>query len=138
MITSFRWLMVIPAGVAAWYFALLIGLRLLGLVQSLCPPEKMISGFCQASWYPAAERATICFGAATSALLVVVAATLVAPSHRIAMSRVALGAGTCVATLLAVQTDTYLALVSAVTAGAIAVLGISYFSHRIRGTSHVP
>lgn len=121
MIQVFRWLVLIPACIAAWYVALFIGLYVHGIVDSFCPPELVVSGFCEASWFPAAEKAAICFGVALSAFLVVVTAALVAPTHRLLASKAALAIGTLVAIVFAVGTDAYFELAAAVLAGILGV-----------------
>lgn len=138
MIQVFRWLALIPACVAAWYVALFIGLYVHGIVDSFCPPELVVSGFCEASWFPAAEQAVICFGVALSAFLVVLTAALVAPAHRVLVSKAALAIGTVVAIIVAVETDTYIELAAAVLAGIIGVLVVAtVVKRRHRTTSHM-
>ena len=92
-----RWLGIIPAAVAGWFLAFFIGHRVLGIVDSLCPPEEIVSGDCVAPWYPLASQITICFGVGLSAVLVVAFATLVAPSHRQVVAWVSYGLGASVA-----------------------------------------
>ncbi len=125
MIQVFRWLALIPACITAWYVALFIGLYAHGIVDSFCPPELVVSGFCEASWFPAAEQAVICFGVALSAFLVVLTAALVAPTHRVLASKAALVVGTVVAIIFAVETDTYFELAAAVLAGILGVLVVA-------------
>jgi hypothetical protein len=127
MIRVLRWISVVPACIAAWYVALFTGIIVHSRVFSLCPPELVAYGvFCDAKWFPAAERAVMCFGAALAAVLVVLTATVVAPSHRILISRVALGVGTIVAVVMAVRLGQYAELLSAVCAGALATLFIGW------------
>ncbi len=139
MVQVFRWLALIPACVAAWWLALFIGLYVRSLIVGFCPPELVdVSGFCEASWYPAAEDAVICFGVALSAFLVVLTAALVAPTHRVLASKAALAIGTVVAIYFAVGTGAYFALAAAVLAGIFAVLVVTTIVKRWHvTTSHV-
>ena len=130
MIKTLRWLAIIPACILAWYIAMLIGLYVLSFVESLCPPDQVVSGFCQASWYPAAERIVICFGAALSAFFVVSTAAAVAPTNRSLVSRLALGVGALVAIWMAIRTDSYFEFLSAVVAGMITVLAVTHLGRR--------
>ena len=132
MIQVLRWTAIIPACILAWYVALFVGIYILGIVDGFCPPDQVISGFCQASWYPTAERVVICFGTALSAILVVLTAAIIAPTNRILVSRLALGVGAVIATVMAIQLGTYLELISALAAGTLGVLAVGYFAHRWR------
>lgn len=123
-----RWILVAPAAIAGWVFALFVGLLVLGFVDSLCPPEEVVSGLCGASWYPFASRAVVCFGAGLSALLVVGLAAWVAPSHREAVSWVCFGLGAAVAILFAGAAPGLLSaeLVSALGGGLLGVAAAHY------------
>lgn len=122
MVQVFRWLLITPACVAAWYLALFIGLYIHSIVASFCPPEFIVSGFCEAPWYPTAEKIVMCSGAALSAFLVVLTAAAVAPSHRVLASKIALAIGAVVAIIFAVAGGAYFALASALLAGLLGVL----------------
>ena len=138
MVQVFRWLALIPACIAAWYLALFIGLYVRSVVASFCPPDLVVSGFCQAAWYPTAEKIVIGFGVALSAFLVVLTAAVVAPTHRVLASKAALAIGTIVAIIFAVGTGAYVALAAAVLAGALGVLVVTTFvERRIPTKSHV-
>lgn len=127
-----RWLAIIPACIAAWYFALFMGLYVRSVVAGFCPPELVVSGFCEASWYPAAEQIVICFGVALSAFLVVLTAAGIAPTHRVFVSKATLGIGTVIAILFAVETESYFALAAAILAGTLAVLVVTTLLSRAR------
>ncbi|MBB6598034.1 hypothetical protein [Luteimonas sp. MC1825] len=135
MIQVLRWLAIIPACVAAFYFALFIALYVRSSVAALCPPELVVSGFCEASWYPAAEQAVFCFGVALSAFLIVLTAAGIAPTHRVLVSKAALGVGTLIAILFAVETGEFLALAAAVLAGILAMLVVTTLLSRARHAS---
>ena len=131
MVQTLRWLALIPACVAAWWLALLVGLCIRSVVNSFCPPELVVSGFCEASWYPAAEDAVICFGVALSAFLVVLTAALVAPTHRVLASKAALVSGSAVAIYFAIGTGAYFALAAAVLAGVLALVVVNFFTRPV-------
>ena len=126
MTRELRWLALIPACIAAWWVALFAGLFLHSVLLSFCPPEMTDSGiFCDAEWYPAAKRILICFGAALSAVFVVLTAAIVAPSHRILVSFIAFGVGAVVATVMAAQIGRYAELASALAAGILASFAVT-------------
>jgi hypothetical protein len=77
-----RWVLVLPAALAAWYAALFISIALYEGVEALCPFGQVVSGQCVAPWFVDASDAFIAFGAALAAALVVSACTFVAPTHR--------------------------------------------------------
>ena len=82
MLTVLRWLCVPPAALAAWYLALILALLLHTAVEGFCPPDQVVSGACFAPWFLRFSDVLVCFGAALAASLIVLAAFLVAPSHR--------------------------------------------------------
>ena len=80
-----RWLVLVPSAVVAWYFAVFVSVVLREIVVGRCfgsdapPPE-----YCQASWFPREflSDALLFFGVGLSAVVVVVVAAVVAPSHK--------------------------------------------------------
>lgn len=133
MIRVLRWIAVIPACILAWYAAALFaGIYVLGVVDSFCPPELVVSGMCTASWYPAAERTVICFGVGLSALFVIVTAAAVSPTHKIFVSRLALGVGCVVAGIMGVMASAYLELIAAILAGICALFLVTWWLRRPR------
>ena len=131
MINLLRWIGIVPTVIAGWYLALITGLFLFASLDSLCPPEELVSGMCNASWYPLASRLLICFGAALSAFLVVLVASLVAPSHRKAVAWLSYVVGAVIAFYMAVSASRYashyLELGSALAAGLLAVWVVHRF-----------
>ena len=119
-----RWAAVVPISIGSWYLALIIGLAVRALVESLCPEEQMVSGMCTANWFLTAEKFMFCCGAALSAFFVVASASFVAPAEKSLVSCVALAAGSAVAPLFAVQAHAWAEFVSAIAAGALAVFGV--------------
>jgi hypothetical protein len=121
LIRALRWLAIPPAMIGCWYLALIAGMLAYGFAEWFCPREEMISGFCMADWFAAADQAARCFGAAVAAAMMVAVATLLAPSQkrRVAIGVFALG---CVAALtMGVGLRAYAELLAAVVGGAIAL-----------------
>jgi hypothetical protein len=114
-----RWFLVVPISVAAWYFALVVGLVLLTIAHRLCPAEQVVSGMCVAPWFPVATRAAVSVGAALAAVLVMYACTFTAPTHRRLVAIVTFVAGAFVAVWMGGTTGEYYAIAGAIAAGAL-------------------
>jgi hypothetical protein len=82
MSTAVRWLLVPLTAFAVWVGTLLIGIGGVSLLDSLCPPDLMVSGLCTAAWHrPAmAGLEMVCAGVAAVGFIVLPAK--VAPSRR--------------------------------------------------------
>ena len=124
IVTLFRWIAVVPAGVLGWYIGFLAGLALLAGATSLCPTESLVSGACIAPWFRYAEAAIICVGVALAAFLVIVLPVIVAPRWRSAVAWVAFAAGLIIAVYFVAYTAAVLEFVSAVVAGLLSVVGV--------------
>ena len=76
-----RWVAVVPAAILAWFLTLLVAVPLLALPVRGClssdGPKPMFCG-----WFPLGGRELAYFGAGLSAVVVVVVAAYIAPSHR--------------------------------------------------------
>jgi hypothetical protein len=120
MDNKLRWLALGPGVVAAWFLALFTAMFVRSTGAYLCPPELFVSGFCDVPWWSTWERASGAFGAGLAAVLVVVTATLIAPSNkrRVAWLSFAFGAVVAVAIGFAFLVE----LAAALVAGAIAAL----------------
>jgi hypothetical protein len=129
-----RWLAIAPALLACWYLALYVGLLALSFVQSLCPAELMISSVCTASWYPDAEKAVMCLGAALAAALMVLAGAILAPSGKQAVALVIYILGLAAAHYLAVHISSYVELASAALAGAMMLVTVRRFTPLTSGS----
>ena len=119
-----RWILILPAAVVAWYAAPAIGILLQTGVDALCPSDQVVSGLCGATWYSTVSAALICFGAGLAALFVLVACTLLAPSHK---REVAIGAfviGAVVAGIMGFSAQVFGAFATSVVAGALALVVI--------------
>jgi hypothetical protein len=108
-----RWILVLLLVAAGVFLGFAAALVFLGAARHFCPPEWMISGMCNAPWFPAAQRVALCSGAALGAFACVVLPSCVAPARR---RRVAVGAFTA---------GSSYALWFAVTAGAAALLPLA-------------
>ena len=121
MVTQIRWLAVLPAAVAGWFLALIIGLIVHSGIESLCPRNQMDSGMCVAPWFPYASDAVSAFGAGLAAVLVISLAVLAAPTHRIVVTRTAFVGGLLVAIYMLWQTSAIVEFVAAVSCGLLTV-----------------
>jgi hypothetical protein len=120
MLAVARWLLVpIVAVVGCWLgFALAIALH--SLATRLCPTELLVSGLCTASWFPVAEAASLSFGSAVGATLVVLLPSQLAPAYQRVVGVVAFGFGAIYAASFAVLvgSSTLLYAACALAAGA--------------------
>ena len=107
-----RWLLLLPGVYAAWWAALLIGIAYIGILDWLCPPDLMVSGLCTTPWYESAFDAGVVAGAGLAARLVMLAAILMAPSHRRYVAVLAFGSGSAVALYAAYETNSWGAFVA--------------------------
>jgi hypothetical protein len=119
MSQSIRWILILPAAIAAWYVALFIGIGLYQGIEALCPASQVVSGHCFAPWFRPVSDGLIAFGAALAAVLVMLACTLLAPTHRRQVAIATFAVGTVVAVFMGVGASAYAAMVSAVVAGAV-------------------
>ena len=117
-----RWLALVPAAAVGWYASLIAGLLARGVLMSFCPPDKMVSGLCGASWYAPAEDLLICFFAGIAAALIVALTTFVAPSRKVTVAFVVLLLGSLFAVVMGSQVQAYGPMISAVFAGTLAAL----------------
>ena len=120
--TYARWAAVLPAALVAWHVALFLAVAALSFLESLCPPESVISGRCTASWFPPAEKTVFCVGAALAAALIVVSVAVVAPAKTVGAAYVSLAIGGSIALWLAIETQAWGEFASAIAAGGISVL----------------
>lgn len=120
-----RWLLTLPMAVVGWYIAIIVGMLLLSVAESFCPPEAMVSGACTASWFPTVSRLVFCLATGLAAALVVLLPTLVAPRGRRRVAWIAFGLGLFAALLMAGAVKAYAEFASAVFAGTLAALWVS-------------
>lgn len=98
----FRWLLVVPSGIAGVLLGFAAALAFLGIADRFCPPELLMSGTCTASWYRTAESAALCSGAALGAFAAVALPTFVAPAHKARVAAMAFCMGAVYALWFAV------------------------------------
>ncbi len=115
-----RWILILPAAIAAWYVSLFLGIALYKGVEALCPPGQMESGHCFAPWFLTASKALVAFGAALAATLVMVTCTWIAPAYKRQVAIATFVIGTAVAIIMAWNHE-FAAMASAIVAGAIAL-----------------
>jgi hypothetical protein len=136
-INVIRWLLVVPSAIVAWYFALLVGMLVFGVVVAPCQDsDAPRPQFCDAAWFPLelVERGVLFFGVGLAAALVVVVSALVAPSRRTAVAYTALAVGTVVAGVMGYLAEALAEAAVAVVCGLVAALAVSRFE---RDSSHL-
>ena len=84
--TALRWILVPVTAFSVWAAILLTGLIGVDLLDSLCPPDLMISGLCTAWWHRPAMTGLemICAGLAAAGFVAL--PTRVAPAHRVTVA----------------------------------------------------
>jgi len=122
MINALRWLLVVPMALAGWIAAFFGSLRLYGLIDYFCPADYQVSGFCHHPAALYAENALIVAGAAFSAVLVVMLATITAPAYKSQVAAAALCVGLAVAVWAYLETYALAAFLSSCVAGTVTFL----------------
>jgi hypothetical protein len=80
-VTAVRWALVPVTAFAVWFGTLSIGIGGSSLLDSLCPPDLMISGICTAPWYEPAMTALEMVCAAIAAVGFIALPAMVAPGY---------------------------------------------------------
>lgn len=96
---ALRWLLLVPAALAAWWATLLVGMLVYDWVEALCPPAQVVSGFCTNPRVNAALDALMIVFAGLSAIAVEAAVVRTAPARKAACCWLAFAAGSAVAVL---------------------------------------
>jgi hypothetical protein len=109
---------------------LFLGITLLGIAESFCPADEMISGTCVAPWFRLVESGIFCFSTALSAVFVVAAAVLVAPAEKLLIAWLAFAIGSIVAFVFALETWAWGMFASAVIAGLFTAAILARFQKR--------
>jgi hypothetical protein len=129
-----RWILVIPSAIVAWYFAFLVGAALFAFLVGPClDTDAPQPQFCEAAWFEAMRRGVFFFGAGLSAILVVVASAIMAPSHRSAVAWIAAGVGTVVASVMGYHAEAIAEAVVAIACGTLTAFFLSRVLSRPRG-----
>jgi hypothetical protein len=116
-----RWILVLPTALAAWYAALFISIALYRGVEALCPFGQVESGRCFAPWFLDSSDAFIASGAALAAALIMIACTLLAPTHRRQVAITTFIVGTIAAIMMGWETFAA-ATIAAIISGAIVLV----------------
>jgi hypothetical protein len=117
---TIRWILILPAAIAAWFAALFMGITMYRGVELLCPSDQMSSGHCFAPWFETVTDALIALGAALAAVLIMVSCTWLAPAHKREVAITTFVVGTSVAILMGNDSSKGFApMVAAIVAGAI-------------------
>jgi hypothetical protein len=80
-VTAVRWALVPVTAFAVWVGTLLIGIGGSSLLDSLCPPDLMISGVCTAPWHEPAMTGLEMLCAAIAAVGFIALPVKVAPAY---------------------------------------------------------
>jgi hypothetical protein len=120
--------LVIPASLLAWLAVLLIGIVAHGYAEkALCPPDDLVSGFCDNATAQAKLEVLFFAIAALSAIAVVGASVAMAPTNKSAVAWTAVAIGSLVAFMLAGVSVVWL---SAVVAGTLAAVAATVYPLR--------
>ena len=82
-LTAVRWALVPVTAFAVWFGTLLIGIGGSSLLDSLCPPDLMVSGICTAPWHQPAMTGLEMMCAAIAAVGFIALPAKVAPAYHI-------------------------------------------------------
>ncbi|HEX6904371.1 MAG TPA: hypothetical protein VF789_31980 [Thermoanaerobaculia bacterium] len=131
MMSTLRWLLLVPAAIAVWYCVFVLGAFTYSFVEKhLCPPEDLISGLCTNStiklWLTIVAHAFV----ALSALAVMIVAVVISPRGRKPMAWLTLVVGTAVAAYLGAMTHEWTLFAAAVAGGFAGFAVIVYWLHR--------
>lgn len=122
-----RWLLLVPASVAAWYAVFVGALATHFYVgRHFCPPGELISGSCQNETLALVLEILTHFSVALSAIAVEVTAAIVAPAHKEATVWAAFAAGTLAATWMGVAAQAWSLLLAALLGGVVSAIGIVF------------
>ncbi len=114
-----RWLLTVPAGILGLYLGFFAGILIhYGHVWA-CPNEHLVSGACMAPWSLFVKTTSVGLSAAIAAAGVVLLPTLLAPSHRWLVARIAFACGLLLALYLslAVRWVMWIPVVCAILSG---------------------
>lgn len=121
-----RWILAAPAGIAAWYGTLFVGVFAYERIETLlCPIGQMYSGTCTNPSVRHVLDGVVGFFVAISAIAVVGATAAVAPSHRGPVAWIAFGVGAIFAVYFMIGTTMYISGPAAIAAGALTAMTIS-------------
>jgi hypothetical protein len=125
MMNTFRWLAGPIAIVGAWWVAIVCGMVAFSIALQLCPAEHLVSdGVCTAPWFFGLTAAIRLGTVGLAAALVVLAAALVAPSHKLQVAMAAYMGGAIVAFNFALPDGQWDAFSTALIVGSVVLLAL--------------
>ena len=119
MIKTLRWLLTVPMAVAGWFIAFAVVIQCLELIDYFCPADFQVLGACQHPGAQLAQDFLITAGAMASAVLVLVFATVTAPSYKPQVTAATFMLGLAVASWAFLETGALGAFIGACVAGAV-------------------
>ena len=93
-----RWFFVPISAVAVWYTVIFLGIGGIGVLDWMCPPDRMVSDVCTADWHAPAVDAWMLVCVAIAATGIVLVPSRMAPSHRFRVAAAAYATGAAFAT----------------------------------------
>ena len=100
-----RWILVVPLAICAWYAIFALGMYTNFYVErNFCPPEDIVSGFCHNNEIQMWLKIIRHFFVFLSAVVVVLVATVVAPSNRKRVAWGSFSVGAITATYMSLKT----------------------------------
>jgi len=120
VISAIRWILLIPLSVFAWACVFVATLTLHSAIDTFCPPEYLVSGMCTWKWTFLVQNVLIVAGASVSAIVIILVATLTAPSHKARTAVFVYLAGLSTAIWMYLETDALGAFIGASCFGLLA------------------
>ena len=120
MLNAIPWLLLAPLVVFAWACMFVATLTLHSAVDTFCPTEYLVSGMCTWKWAFLIQDALVVAGASISAIVVILVATLTAPSHEARTAVIVYIGGLSTAIWMYTQTDAIGAFTGAACFGLLA------------------
>ena len=121
MLVPIRWVLVPFAAVAVWFATWTLGFAGMGLLDSVCPQDLVISDHCTADWYSPAILGLMLVCTSIVAFGVVFVPALVAPAHRFRVALVAFACGAAFAIYMASSGELWHAFVVSAISGSAAL-----------------
>lgn len=124
--TTLRWVLLVPAAVAAWFGVFLIGLVAYQATEhATCPAARMVSGQCVDPRVQSTLEIVIYIFAGISAVAVETAAAVTAPSHKALVTWLTFFFGSWVALVFGFAGNAYGQASTAIAAGLMGAVVIA-------------